>query len=573
MGVILHSFQFTVTYRPGTRTPRPTLSLVKRGVEHPGPARTSSREDPASSYSMGHNDRNCPRQPSDSPPPECPANLVLSQNPSVSHCFFRSTSPSSGHPELLPRNISCEIAFGGQHFDRHDSLHPQLQHVQHHQSLKQLPAGLLQPLPHPDALGHISPSISSQTYPTPKVTRLSSPLSTAFPKPAASYLCLNCLLPSRQLNYYATRCFAITASRWHRLRPWPPVHVKGMVSLLQSLNVNVSLTPATIHIQRPDRASQPGGHPLPSLLLSTTADRVESIPDVGWVCPELSDQTRHRYDPFQVCPRISPPMFPGPESRRVAFDYRMATTQRGGLGPSSHPSATQSGARNSRPIAPTTGPVYQPGQWVWLSTRDLRLRLPCKKLSPRYVGPFKISRQITPVSFRLELPSNYRISPTFHVSLLKPSGGPRGASEEGADPQTPPPILVDGEEAYRVHELLNSRRRGGCCKYLVDWEGFGPEERSWVNSGDILDPTLTEEFHRSHPERPPPPTTWKTPASSASSRQEPLAGGGLCHDRGSRTGLSPPPEEPSPWVLTFPSLPVPGADCSVTPAPHLQLHI
>ncbi len=176
------------------------------------------------------------------------------------------------------------------------------------------------------------------------------------------------------------------------------------------------------------------------------------------------------------------------------------------------------------------GPVYQPGQWVWLSTRDLRLRLPCKKLSPRYVGPFKISRQITPVSFRLELPSNYRISPTFHVSLLKPSGGPREASEEGAEPQTPPPILVDGEEAYRVHELLDSRRRGGMLQYLVDWEGFGPEERSWVNSGDILDPTLTEEFHRSHPERPAP------------SRQEPLAGGGLCHDRGSRTGLSPPPE-------------------------------
>ncbi len=161
--------------------------------------------------------------------------------------------------------------------------------------------------------------------------------------------------------------------------------------------------------------------------------------------------------------------------------------------------------KNNRPIdintpTPNTPQANGSGCQPRICASDFHL----KKLSPRYVGPFKISRQISPVSFRLELPSNYRISPTFHVSLLKPAGGPSGETEMGARPQTPLPFLVDGEEAHRVHELLDSRRRCSTLQYLVDWEGFGPEERSLVNAGDILDPTLTEEFHRTHPEKPAP---------------------------------------------------------------------
>lgn len=61
---------------------------------------------------------------------------------------------------------------------------------------------------------------------------------------------------------------------------------------------------------------------------------------------------------------------------------------------------------------------YRVGQRVWLSTRNLKLPT-CRKLSARFIGPFKILQCKGPTSFRLQLPRVYRISLTFHASLLK----------------------------------------------------------------------------------------------------------------------------------------------------------
>ncbi|KAK3554287.1 hypothetical protein QTP70_020145 [Hemibagrus guttatus] len=139
------------------------------------------------------------------------------------------------------------------------------------------------------------------------------------------------------------------------------------------------------------------------------------------------------------------------------------------------------------------------GQRVWLSTQEKKLKLPCRKLSPKFIGPFEIVRQVDPVCYRLQLPASYRICPTFHVSLLKPAHSPGIGDSDLVDP--PPPLDIDGSLAYRVRALLDSRQVRSRLQYLVDWEGYGPEERSWVDASDILDPSLTEDFHRDHPDK------------------------------------------------------------------------
>ncbi|XP_061907774.1 uncharacterized protein LOC133652739 [Entelurus aequoreus] len=67
------------------------------------------------------------------------------------------------------------------------------------------------------------------------------------------------------------------------------------------------------------------------------------------------------------------------------------------------------------------------------------------------------------------------------------------------DPTPPPRILDNGDPVWTVKDILGVRRQGRGLVYLVDWEGYGPEHRSWVPASYLADPSLLEDFYRANP--------------------------------------------------------------------------
>ncbi|CAJ0968402.1 unnamed protein product [Ranitomeya imitator] len=134
-------------------------------------------------------------------------------------------------------------------------------------------------------------------------------------------------------------------------------------------------------------------------------------------------------------------------------------------------------------------PTFAPGDLVWLCARNIRLRVESTKFAPRYLGPFKVLEQVNPVVYRLSLPPRLGITDTFHVSLLKPVYMSR-FSESSAG------TSGSSTDDYEVNAILGCKVVRGKKLYLVDWKGYGPEDRSWEPVEHIRAPQLIAAFER-----------------------------------------------------------------------------
>jgi hypothetical protein len=99
--------------------------------------------------------------------------------------------------------------------------------------------------------------------------------------------------------------------------------------------------------------------------------------------------------------------------------------------------------------------AFEIGEKVWLDSRNLWLKTNSPKLTDWRLGPFEVTEKLSDRAYWLRLPENLKIHDVFYVGLLSK------VKEDRSRPilTEPDPLEVEGEEEYKVEEIVDSERR------------------------------------------------------------------------------------------------------------------
>jgi len=141
---------------------------------------------------------------------------------------------------------------------------------------------------------------------------------------------------------------------------------------------------------------------------------------------------------------------------------------------------------------------YKVGDLVMLSTKDLKYQMVgrrTEKLTERFVSPYKIKEIISSNVVKLELPSTVRIHPVVNISRIHRYVG----QVERQKKEQPAPVIIEGEEEWKVERILNKQRVRGKDKYLVHWKGFTAESDIWEGRENLKNAKeAIEEFEKEY---------------------------------------------------------------------------
>ncbi|QRW18521.1 Retrotransposable element Tf2 protein [Rhizoctonia solani] len=128
-------------------------------------------------------------------------------------------------------------------------------------------------------------------------------------------------------------------------------------------------------------------------------------------------------------------------------------------------------------MAGTRGTIleFPIGEKVWLDAKNVEIRSNSNKLDPKQLGTFEVTKKISSHAYCLKLPETLKIHDVFYIGLLSKSH----KSPSQLFLEQPPPETIEGEEEYKVEQIIDSKRQQGKWFYLIKWKGYSPEDNSW----------------------------------------------------------------------------------------------
>lgn len=120
------------------------------------------------------------------------------------------------------------------------------------------------------------------------------------------------------------------------------------------------------------------------------------------------------------------------------------------------------------------------GDQVFLKLRPYRHKLVARrlneKLSARFYGPYTVEARVGKVAYRLKLPPEAKIHPTFHVSQLNKSIG-----ETTEAVGVPAQLTTEGVLMAEPEAVLGYRKNStkGQEEVLIKWKNLPDYDSSW----------------------------------------------------------------------------------------------
>ena len=102
------------------------------------------------------------------------------------------------------------------------------------------------------------------------------------------------------------------------------------------------------------------------------------------------------------------------------------------------------------------------------------------KLSPRYVGPYKILKRSGKVAYALELPVNLAaVHPVFHISLLKKCVGDPASIVSLGSMALKDNLLYEDVPVEILHRQVRRLRNKEVASVKVLWRSQSVERATW----------------------------------------------------------------------------------------------